>query len=78
MDVRLGMRITGLYLPGQGCRRHWRGCMVSYQPSAALVIKVQAQVSPAWAKRLRSLQMEIACPLALVGEGLADRISWTL
>jgi len=51
---------------------------VSYQPSAALVIKVQAQVSPAWAKRLRSLQMEIACPLALVGEGLADRISWTL
>jgi DNA-binding transcriptional MerR regulator len=39
---------------------------------AALVIKVQAPVSPALAKRLRSLQMEIVCPLALIGKGLAD------
>ncbi|MFJ9991831.1 MerR family transcriptional regulator [Pseudomonas putida] len=41
---------------------------------AALVIKVQAPVSPALARRLRSLQMDIACPLALIGEGLADSL----
>ncbi|WP_054894650.1 MULTISPECIES: MerR family transcriptional regulator [unclassified Pseudomonas] len=41
---------------------------------AALVIKVQAPVSPALARRLRTLQMDIACPLALVGEGLADSL----
>jgi len=39
---------------------------------AALVIKVQVPVDPGLAKRLRSLQMEIACPLALIGEGLVD------
>lgn len=39
---------------------------------AALVIKVQAPLSPALIRRLRALQMEIECPLALVGEGLAD------
>jgi len=39
---------------------------------AALVIKVQVPVGPGLAKRLRSLQMEIACPLALIGEGLVD------
>lgn len=38
---------------------------------AALVIAVQGPVSPVLAKRLRSLQMEIACPLALIGVGLA-------
>ena len=38
---------------------------------AALVIALQPPVSPALAKRLRSLQMDIACPLALTGEGLA-------
>lgn len=38
---------------------------------AALVIALQPPVSPALAKRLRSLQMEIDCPLALTGEGLA-------
>lgn len=37
---------------------------------AALVIKVQAPVSANLAKRLRSLQMEIMCPLALIGEEL--------
>ncbi|AYG45606.1 MerR family transcriptional regulator [Pseudomonas sp. Leaf58] len=39
---------------------------------AALVIVLQAPVSPTLAKRLRSLQMDIACPLALIGEGLTD------
>jgi len=39
---------------------------------AALVIKVQVPVGPGLAKRLRSLQMEIACLLALIGEGLVD------
>ncbi|MBV4507236.1 MerR family transcriptional regulator [Pseudomonas sp. BW13M1] len=37
---------------------------------AVLVVAVQGPVSAALAKRLRSLQMEIPCPLALVGEGL--------
>ncbi|MEE1886656.1 MerR family transcriptional regulator [Pseudomonas carassii] len=37
---------------------------------AVLVVAVQGPVSAALAKRLRSLQMEISCPLALVGEGL--------
>ncbi|MGC7839715.1 MerR family transcriptional regulator [Pseudomonas wayambapalatensis] len=41
---------------------------------AALVIKVQAPVSTALARRLRTLQMDIACPLALVGERLADSL----
>jgi len=40
------------------------------QPEA-LVIAVQGPVSPVLARRLRSLQMEIACPLALIGTGLA-------
>ncbi len=39
---------------------------------AALVIVQSAPVSPALGERLRSLQMDIACPLALMGEGLAD------
>lgn len=38
---------------------------------ASLVIAVQGPVSPVLAKRLRSLQMEIVCPLALIGVGLA-------
>ncbi|PWB35115.1 helix-turn-helix-type transcriptional regulator [Pseudomonas sp. SDI] len=38
---------------------------------AALVIALSAPVRPELAKRLRSLQMDIACPLALTGEGLA-------
>uniref|UniRef100_UPI001F30C972 MerR family transcriptional regulator n=2 Tax=Pseudomonas TaxID=286 RepID=UPI001F30C972 len=37
---------------------------------AVLVVAVQGPVSAALAKRLRSLQMEIPCPLALVGEGV--------
>lgn len=41
---------------------------------AALVIKVQAPVSTALARRLRTLQMDIACPLALVGERFADSL----
>ncbi|HGM5578893.1 TPA: MerR family transcriptional regulator [Pseudomonas putida] len=41
---------------------------------AALVIKVQTPVSPALARRLRTLQMDIVCPLALIGEGLADAV----
>lgn len=39
---------------------------------SAVVIKAQAPVSPAVVNRLRTLQMDIACPLALLGEGLAD------
>ncbi|WP_338498342.1 MerR family transcriptional regulator [Pseudomonas sp. WP18] len=38
---------------------------------AALVIALQAPVNPLLATRLRSLQMDIACPLALTGVGLA-------
>ncbi|NUT86308.1 MerR family transcriptional regulator [Pseudomonas corrugata] len=37
---------------------------------AALVIALQAPVNPILARRLRSLQMDIACPLALMGAGL--------
>jgi hypothetical protein len=39
---------------------------------AALVIRVQGPVSPALAARLRGLQLEIACPMALLGDGLAE------
>ncbi|MDO7896036.1 MerR family transcriptional regulator [Pseudomonas citrulli] len=38
---------------------------------AALVIALAAPVNPILAKRLRTLQMDIACPLALTGAGLA-------
>ncbi|WP_367863845.1 MerR family transcriptional regulator [Pseudomonas guariconensis] len=37
---------------------------------AALVVVVQGMISPQLAKRLRWLHMEIACPLALMGEEL--------
>ncbi|TYO75891.1 MerR family transcriptional regulator [Pseudomonas sp. CK-NBRI-02] len=37
---------------------------------AALVVVVQGVISPQLAKRLRWLHMEIACPLALMGEEL--------
>lgn len=37
---------------------------------AALVVAMQGPLNAALAKRLRWLQMEIACPLALAGEGL--------
>lgn len=37
---------------------------------AALVVVVQGVISPQQAKRLRWLHMEIACPLALMGEEL--------
>ncbi|OFS72971.1 helix-turn-helix-type transcriptional regulator [Pseudomonas sp. HMSC08G10] len=37
---------------------------------AALVVVVQGAISPQQAKRLRWLHMEIACPLALMGEDL--------
>lgn len=37
---------------------------------AALVVVVQGAISPQQAKRLRWLYMEIACPLALMGEEL--------
>ncbi|MBT2341185.1 MULTISPECIES: MerR family transcriptional regulator [Pseudomonas] len=39
---------------------------------AALVLDVPGGVDAALAKRLRSLQMEISCPLALMGSDLAD------
>lgn len=37
---------------------------------AAVVVVVQGMISPQLAKRLRLLQMEIGCPLALMGEDL--------
>ncbi|MFK3769901.1 MULTISPECIES: MerR family transcriptional regulator [Pseudomonas] len=39
---------------------------------AALVVLVQPPVSSGLADRLRALQMDIACPLALLGDGLAE------
>ncbi|MFK3818970.1 MerR family transcriptional regulator [Pseudomonas sp. NPDC089407] len=39
---------------------------------AALVIALQLPVKPQLLKTLRALQMEVACPLAVTGEGLVD------
>jgi hypothetical protein len=38
---------------------------------AALVVALRAPVSAGLARRLRWLQMEVACPLALIGDGVA-------
>ncbi|MCE0965589.1 MerR family transcriptional regulator [Pseudomonas sp. NMI4491_12] len=80
-QAELSVLCAGLLLSSELQRIDVLGCgqpleelpivCAAMQP-AALVIKVQAPVNPALAKRLRSLQMEIACPLALIGEGLAD------
>jgi len=42
---------------------------------AALVLAVQEPVNTALAKKLCSLQMNIACPLALIGDGLTDSVA---
>ncbi|MBH3455303.1 MerR family transcriptional regulator [Pseudomonas monteilii] len=80
-QAELSVLCAGLLLSSEQQRIDVLGCgqpleelpivCAAMQP-AALVIKVNAPVSPTLAKRLRSLQMEIACPLALIGEGLAD------
>lgn len=80
-QAELRVLCAGLLLSSEQQRIEVLGCgqpleelpivCAAMQP-VALVIKVQAPVSPTLAKRLRLLQMEIACPLALIGEGLAD------
>jgi len=80
-QAELSVLCAGLLLSSEQQRIEVLGCgqpleelpivCAAMQP-AALVIKVQAPVSPTLAKRLRSLQMDIVCPLALIGEGLAD------
>ncbi|XBT41905.1 MerR family transcriptional regulator [Pseudomonas viridiflava] len=80
-QAELQVLCAGLLLSSEQQRIEVLGCgqpleeipmlCAAMQP-AALVIKVQVPVDPALAKRLRSLQMQIACPLALIGEGLAD------
>ncbi|SCX65649.1 DNA-binding transcriptional regulator, MerR family [Pseudomonas sp. NFACC32-1] len=78
--AELQLLCAGVLLSGRQQRIEVLGCgqpleelhllCAAIQP-AALVIAVQAPVSPILAKRLRSLQMEIACPLALTGAGSA-------
>ncbi|QJQ10768.1 MerR family transcriptional regulator [Pseudomonas putida] len=80
-QAELSVLCAGLLLSSELQRIDVLGCgqpleelpivCAAMQP-AALVIKVQVPVGPGLAKRLRSLQMEIACPLALIGEGLVD------
>ncbi|WP_085622314.1 MULTISPECIES: MerR family transcriptional regulator [unclassified Pseudomonas] len=80
-QAELQVLCAGLLLSNEQQRVEVLGCgqpleeipmlCAAMQP-AALVIKVQVPVDAALARRLRSLQMQIACPLALIGEGLAD------
>lgn len=42
---------------------------------AALVLALQGAVSPALARQLASLQMEVACPLAIMGSGLDESLA---
>ena len=80
-QAELSVLCAGLLLSSEQQRIEVLGCgqpleelpivCAAMQP-AALVIKVQAPVSPTLAKRLRSVQMDIVCPLALIGEGLTD------
>lgn len=79
--VELQLLCAGVLLSDKQQRIEVLGCgqpleelpllCAAIQP-AALVIAVQGPVSPVLAKRLRSLQMEIACPLALIGAGPAS------
>lgn len=48
------------------------GLLCAAMRPAALVIRVQGPISPALAARLRTLQLEIACPLALLGDGVSE------
>lgn len=85
-QAELQLLCAGLLLSGEQQRIEVLGCgqpleelpilCAAMQP-AALVIKVKAPVNPALARRLRTLQMQIACPLALTGEGLAaSQLAW--
>ena len=79
-QAELQVLCAGLLLSGEQQRIEVLGCgqplevlprlCAAMQP-AALVIALQAPVGPVLARRLRALQMEIACPLALIGAGLA-------
>lgn len=79
-QAELKVLCTGLLLSSEQQRIEVLGCgqpleelpivCAAMQP-AALVIKVQAPVSPTLIRRLRALQMAIVCPLALIGDGLA-------
>ena len=79
-QAELQVLCAGLLLSGEQQRIEVLGCgqpleelpllCATMQP-AALVIALQAPVGPVLARRLRALQMEIACPLALIGAGLA-------
>ncbi len=74
------MLCTGLLLSSEQQRIDVLGCdqpleelalvCAAVQP-AALVIAVQGSVSATLARQLRALQMDVACPLALVGADLA-------
>lgn len=78
--AELQLLCTGLLLSSEQQRIDVLGCAqplaelalvcAAMQP-AALVVAVEGPVSAALARQLRALQMEIACPLALLGEGLA-------
>ncbi|MGO3982807.1 MerR family transcriptional regulator [Pseudomonas sp. SAS7] len=80
-QAELSVLCAGLLLSSEQQRIEVLGCgqpleelpmvCAAMQP-AALVIKVRSPVSPALAKRLRALQMDIVCPLAVIGEGLTD------
>lgn len=79
-QAELQVLCAGLLLSGEQQRIEVLGCgqpleelpllCATMQP-AALVIALQAPVGPVLARRLCALQMEIACPLALIGAGLA-------
>ena len=79
-QAELQVLCAGLLLSGEQQRIEVLGCgqpleelpllCAAMQP-AALVIALQAPVGPVLARRLRALQMEIACPLALIGAGIA-------
>lgn len=79
-QAELQVLCAGLLLSGEQQRIEVLGCgqpleelpllCAAMQP-AALVIALQAPVGPVLARRLRALQMDIACPLALIGAGLA-------
>ncbi|WP_288520671.1 MerR family transcriptional regulator [uncultured Pseudomonas sp.] len=80
-QAELQVLCAGLLLSSEQQRIEVLGCgqpleelpmlCAAMQP-VALVIKVQAPVEPALANCLRTLQMEVECPLALIGEGLSD------
>lgn len=81
--AELELLSTGLLLSGERQRIEVLGrgqpleelalLCAAIQPTA-VVIAVREPVTPVLARRLRSLQMDVACPLAVVGEGLDDSL----